>query len=301
MFGWLCLALHLWYVAQGRPFEFDPDIARRFASLASIPYCDQLESVLDWTCSSCKDSKTRLVPGKIKILDGDRGNTSRILLGKLRDQQGCLMSFRGSDNTENWIRDFEPWDVRAKSFEDCDKCRVHDGYYLIWQNLRHVAVDALHEIGCTPNGADSLLYITGHSLGAALTHLAMFTLENAGYRVAKTYSFEAPRVGNSFFSEAFSARFVQRVPVFRITHYKDPAPHLPPKALGFVHIQQEVYFDERGNFTACPRVEDPACADQFWDLPSLILRHVADHCHSPLVPNGDICNPDCGNSEQVMV
>eukprot|EP00930_Biecheleria_cincta_P076491 TRINITY_DN63697_c0_g1_i1.p1 TRINITY_DN63697_c0_g1~~TRINITY_DN63697_c0_g1_i1.p1 ORF type:complete len:302 (+),score=23.35 TRINITY_DN63697_c0_g1_i1:79-984(+) len=301
MFGRLCLAWTLWYISHSRPFEYDPEDARRFASLASIPYCEQLESVLDWTCSSCKDSKTRLVPGTIKILNGDRGNTSRILVGKLRDQRGCLMSFRGSDNIENWIRNFETWDIRAVNFEDCDQCRVHDGFYHVWKNLRQMAVDALHDIGCTPHGADSLLYITGHSLGAALTHIAMFTLENAGYRVAKTYSYGAPRVGNSFFSEAFSARFLQRVPVFRITHHMDPVPHLPPEALGFVHVQEEVYYDEGGNFTVCPSVEDPACADQFWDLPSLILLHAADHCRSPLVPGGDICNPSCGNSNQVIV
>ena len=46
-------------------------------------------------------------------------------------------------------------------------------------------------IGVNP---DNLLYITGHRLGAALTHLAMFTLNDAGWNISKTYSFEAPRI-----------------------------------------------------------------------------------------------------------
>ena len=32
--------------------------------------------------------------------------------------------------------------------------------------------------------------------GAALSHLAMFTLSENGWNIKKTYTFEAPRVGN---------------------------------------------------------------------------------------------------------
>jgi len=100
-----------------------------------------------------------------------------------------------------------------------------------------------------------MLYVTGHSMGAALTHLAMFTLQNAGYRVAKTYSYEAPRIGNKAFADAFSSRFSREFPVFRVTHSMDPVPHLPPQFLGYEHVPTEVWYDAKGNYTVCNEVQ----------------------------------------------
>lgn len=154
-----------------------------------------------------------------------------------------------------------------------------------------LALDALREVGCALQGKDNVLYITGHSLGAALTHLAMFTLHNVGYRIATTYSFEAPRIGNKAFSDAFASRFSRKFPVFRITHSMDPVPHLPPKSLGYEHVPTEVWYDAAGNYTVCVGAEDNACADRYGDVANLILFHTGDHCASSLMPNGSLCDP----------
>merc|ERR1712031_136169 len=122
-------------------------------------------------CKTCEEARTPLVPGKIKIIDAGTKNATRILVAKLRDQEGCLMSFRGSDNVENWIRDFQVWKVATRDFEDCEGCKVHTGFFTIWSNIQGPVMSALREVGCGQNGTDNLLYITGHSLGAALTHL----------------------------------------------------------------------------------------------------------------------------------
>merc|ERR1712014_160208 len=143
------------------------------------------------------------------------------------------MGFRGSDNLENWIRDFQFWETNPITFKECVGCKVHSGFYDIWKNIRELAIDSLRNVGCAPGSKDNLIYVTGHSLGAALTHLAMFTLANAGFNVTKTYSFEAPRIGNRAFSNAFMERFTRKFPVFRLTHNQDPVPHLPPRFLSY--------------------------------------------------------------------
>jgi len=289
---------------QASPAGYDEEIAKSFASLSSVTYCENVKNVLDWTCGACKESKTPLVPGKIKIIEGGLGNATRIMVGKLAAQNGCLVAFRGSNNVINWVRDFQFWDIAPTTYESCDGCKVHSGFYEIWQNLRDEVVKSLNDVGCDPsaNNVDNLLYITGHSMGAALVHLSMFTLKNDGFNIAKSYSFEAPRVGNKAFSDAFSDQFVRQFPVFRITHSEDPVVHVPPEALEYTHVQQEVYYDSTGKYKVCPNVEDTACADQYWDVPSMILFHVGDHCHSPLVPNGDICNPGgCAWSSELVV
>lgn len=206
------------------------------------------------------------------------------------------MSFRGSDNVINWVRDFEFWNIHPEDFEGCSGCKVHSGFYHIWNNVKENVMNAISEVGCgqySISEPDNLLYITGHSLGAALTHLAMFTLKDHGWNIAKSYSFEAPRIGNKKFSDAFAARFTAKLPVFRMTHYKDPVVHLPPESFGYSHIAPEVYIDKKGNYTVCQGAEDNDCADQWGDIPGMVALHSGDHCSSPLVPTGDICNPKC--------
>jgi len=275
---------------------YDPKLSQHFASLASATYCADVSRVLDWSCGACSDSETKLVPGKIRVVDGGKDNATRIVVGKLQDQNGCLVAFRGSDNVANWVRNFQFWEIHPEKFEDCVGCKVHSGFYTIWKNVKSAVLSAINAVGCghyapLPTNPDNLLYITGHSLGAALTHLAMFTLTNEGWNIAKTYSFEAPRIGNKAFSDAFAARFTAKFPVFRVTHHEDPVVHLPPEDLGYYHVQPEVYYDKSGNYTLCEGPEDKKCADQFWDIPGMVLLHAGEHCGSPLVPNGDLCNP----------
>jgi len=51
----------------------------------------------------------------------------------------------------------------------------------------------------------------------------------------------------------------------RITHWKDPVPHLPPREFKFWHFHTEVFYDEKfTKFTICDSSgEDPFCADKF--------------------------------------
>jgi hypothetical protein len=301
----LCGSLVLGTAPYG--MVYDEEEARRFSSLSSVTYCDDMTHVADWTCGACKQSKTALVPSKIVIVDSGAYNASRILVGKLRDQNGCLVAFRGSNNIFNWVRNFQGWDVHPKSYTECDGCKVHAGFYEIWENVRPSVLTALSTAGCAPvhsttgySNPDNLLYVTGHSLGAALTHLAMFSFQKAGFNVAKTYSFEAPRMGNEAFSKEFSERFTRKFPVFRVTHSYDPVVHLPPIAL-YQHVQTEVWYNKTGGYKICPQVEDTSCADQYWNVPELIIEHIDDHCNSPLVPNGDICSPECGQTSGLTI
>jgi hypothetical protein len=249
-----------------------------------------------------------LVKGKIKVMDAGEYNATRVLVGKLRDQSGCLVAFRGSDNVMNWVRDFQFWDIRPTAFKDCIGCEVHSGFYEIWKNVEDLVVGALSDVGCSNDkkSKDNAIYVTGHSLGAALTHISMFALHDQGFHVTKTYSFEAPRIGNKAFSQAFSQRFVRKFPVYRITHYMDPVVHLPPEDFGYEHVETEVYYDSAGGYRVCAAAagtenETSSCANQFWNIPDMVTFHSGDHCTSSLVPNKDICNPVGCGSKQLIV
>jgi hypothetical protein len=213
-------------------------------------------------------------------------------VGYLEDQDGCLVAFRGSANKMNWIRDFEFWGEPA-AFDDCDNCSVHHGFYYTWKYVRDNVLDALEEVGCGPQSSrqQNLVYVTGHSFGAALVEIAMFSMDQRGFNVAKAYSFEAPRVGNEAFAHAFNERFGRKFPVYRITHAQDPAVHVPPVNFGYRHPQTEVFYDSSGKYKICENEEDPVCAGQYSNIPLMLAMHSDDHCGTSLVPNGNICDP----------
>lgn len=260
--------------------------ASKFAALAAMAYCDG-DQILDWDCGPCTDSGVNLVPGQLRVLDAGVNNATRVVVGKFAHEDGCLVAFRGSISATNWRQDFRFRLVDPGVFSHCDGCRVEKGFYSVWDSVRELTLEALSEVGCEAGAANQTLRVTGHSLGGALTHLAMFDLEDAGYKIARSFSFEAPRVGNNAFSKEFSAHFAGDL--FRITHFMDPVPHLPPRSLRFVHLGAEVYYDKSGNYTICPNEEDKRCADRFRDDNPLLLLHAADHCASPVVPGGYFC------------
>merc|ERR1711966_194014 len=52
---------------------------------------------------------------------------------------------------------------------------------------------------------------------------------------------------------------------WRVSHYKDIVPHLPPRALGYEHPLREIYFDnETGtHYKECGN-EDKSCSNKWW-------------------------------------
>jgi triacylglycerol lipase len=80
------------------------------------------------------------------------------------------------------------------------------------------------------------VWFTGHSLGAALTTLAM---GNASYANANLVTFGSPRVGNANFRDSFFCRLrqVEKVPFLkRYVHGDDIVPEVPLESMGYVHI-----------------------------------------------------------------
>ena len=64
---------------------------------------------------------------------------------------------------------------------------------------------------------------------------------------------------------------------FRVTHGRDPVPHLPLEAMGFKHTLREVFYDKSGTggYTLCSATnpEDPNCSDKY-DFDVNLLDHL---------------------------
>lgn len=106
----------------------------------------------------------------------------------------------------------------------------------------------------------------GHSLGGALaTHAAAdlsFLYKSGGPVGIKLTTFGSPRVGDQTFSTWLQA---QTQSSWRMTHYCDPVPHLPPTLheINWHHVATEIFEGHTAtSYKQCNGSgEDPSCAD----------------------------------------
>ena len=85
------------------------------------------------------------------------------------------------------------------------------------------------------------IYVTGHSLGAAMALYLVQELEFAGHSHVELYIYASPRLGN----EEYIAQI--KSPHWRFVNCNDLVTHVPPQALGFEHYGELCYINFYGN------------------------------------------------------
>lgn len=192
-------------------------------------------------------------------------------------ENGCVLAVRGSEDLANFIKDIE---VTYDSMSDVcgDDCKSEHGFHSVWHEIDTAVIEKLSEIGCVPGGDP--LFITGHSLGAAVATVATVELLVKGFDIRASYLFESPRVGNKEFAEFFDSHFNGK-DVWRITHSADPIPGTPD-GFDYHHTGQEVFFDKHDEHHVCASYKE---CEQYKPF---LRVDVEDHCRTPLVPT-DIC------------
>ncbi|MEE4192412.1 MAG: lipase family protein [Halieaceae bacterium] len=125
-------------------------------------------------------------------------------------QRRHIVSVRGTDNLENALQDAEY--LRAEDSEL--GIAVHRGFdadtRVIYADLKP-RLDPQYDI-----------YLTGHSLGAAVSTLLMMYLQKDGFRVVKSVNFGQPKITNKAGALVFQA-----LPLTRVIDGKDVVPLLP--------------------------------------------------------------------------
>ncbi len=164
----------------------------------------------------------------------DRNDTQGFLA---TDDQKAVLAFRGTEVARP--RDVLA-DVLFRKRPDAFGHRVHRGF--------KAALDQVWEPDIVPAlgdlAAGKRLWITGHSLGAALAVLAAARQLEAGGSVAGLYPLGQPRVGNGPFVRELNSRMENGV--FRIVNYIDIVPRVPPLSFGFRHLKDRVYIGRAG-------------------------------------------------------
>ena len=180
-----------------------------------------------------------------------------------------VLCFRGTEpsNVINFLTDAN---VNVKQFLTMG--RVHGAFH---RNVRAIWDDIADHIWRAINDTDDgnqlhALYITGHSLGAAMAVIAaaiIFGDERfASWRplVRGVYTYGQPMVGDPEFAESCDARFGKLV--FRHIYDHDLVPRMPPWTTGpFRHFGAEYVGDASGWYPRSKPVRQAATA--LWSVP----------------------------------
>lgn len=161
---------------------------------------------------------------------------TKAILFKDDSAEQIILAFRGSATPRNLDQDFQfgltPLNLTGTS---CPSCNVHSGFQYAYASVQDDISSAVKT--AMASNPDSTLVLTGHSLGGGLAALAASSLEGQG-EMPIVYSFGEPRNGDA----AWAKYMTEKVPnYFRVTHYNDGVPLIPPVLLGFQHHGTELW------------------------------------------------------------
>ncbi|TXK74089.1 lipase family protein [Paenibacillus sp. N3.4] len=151
-----------------------------------------------------------------------------------------VLVFRGTNTKSDWISDAI---ARQTPYPYTKEGGLaHQGFLDIYSSARKQILTALNKLS-----AQKALYITGHSLGGALTALcAVDVAANTKFKAPAIYTFASPRAGNPVFARLFNQKTGSH---FRIYNINDIVPELPPvlytsprtdKTYHYLHVKKAV-------------------------------------------------------------
>ena len=158
--------------------------------------------------------------------------------------EAILIVFRGTESLGDWLGNLDiRWTRRPYG-------EVHGGFYDAYRNVESALRQAIESGGV----GDRKIWITGHSLGGALTTLAAAELRD-DYRITGCHTFGQPRTGDRSLQQAIARWYPQTF--FRFVNDDDLVTRVPP---GFRHVGQLFHFDSRGRWSR-EAAEAPAASD----------------------------------------
>lgn len=186
------------------------------------------------------------------------------------DGRLVIVCYRGTEPGSfiNWLTDADVDPEKVKIHlpghgPDGAAFDVHAGFYRNVRATRYLVADALDAArrgkSVLADGGDvahpmEALYLTGHSLGAAMASLmAVMLVTEPAYRplaekLRAVYTYGQPMIGSPAFARACSAIELdgQSIMADRLVRYvydRDVVPHLPPRESGdFAHFGEERQF-----------------------------------------------------------
>ena len=177
-----------------------------------------------------------------EIVPFRRGETQGFVAA---NDKHVVLAFRGTDDPLDWIHNLQYTQVEGYGGW------VHKGFSKLVGSVRQRFVDTVRSLR-TDN---QTVWVTGHSLGAAMATLAAWDLADRGIRPYATFTYGSPRVLNPEAAQKYRLR------QYRFVNSEDVAPHFPMPGIWnrYTHI---------GNLTFLLKSGRIANSDRSWTIAS---------------------------------
>jgi predicted lipase len=218
-------------------------------NISQASYC--VGSTSDWNCETCLST--------IQVSDVIENGGVRVLNAIDHEREKIIISFRGSSNIHNWIDNIQISHINP--YDDYADVSVDKGFYKALNYVKEPVYNFINNMQSTYSNYNIL--ITGHSLGGALSTLASFEIiyiNGIKPENVELITFGSPRVGNNVFKKYMLPLGLS----WRTTHYYDIVPHVPEEFLDYIHISQEIWYNENSSsYKICDDeiVEDDSCSN----------------------------------------
>jgi len=303
----LLLALATFAVSRGAvnssslAVSYNEDLAIALSLYSSAAYCapDQVQAwTLSPTCTSALSAFKVTSTYAVNAVGPFSNNKGFAYIGVDTDRELVIASFKGSNDTADWIEDIEGLEF---NFRSCTLASgtasgtVHNGFCSYFVGLADLGLtaDFVALAGQYPTFTP---VVTGHSLGAAAAVLMAYDVYGLSNGAVKPtlYTYGQPRVGDYTFSQELAEHVTAS---YRVTHWRDVVPHLPfacpsystSRACPYQTETEVFYTEDSSSYTICDGSgEDPECSDQFG-----IKYSSSDHCSYFESATGGICGACC--------
>jgi triacylglycerol lipase len=222
----LTISLHLQLFYMSSVYSaYSEKTSNIMVHFAAAAYCDP-PALATWDCTQCEQVEPfhfdhYFYNGTTDIF-GYSGHSDK--------NKSIVFSFRGTRSVQNGILDFTfftndqlliPYD-----FDKSGKSKVHTGFWVAYKSIREQVEDAIESYMANPAFKQYTIYVTGHSLGGALSHHGAVHVKVKTGRSPVLYNYGSPRVGD----KNFVSFFHHTVPnSYRTINNSDPVPRLPPR------------------------------------------------------------------------
>jgi hypothetical protein len=214
-------------------------------------------------------------------------NSMRAIVGFNKEYDSTFVSYRGSENIENWINNIKiKFTYPYSSFPNAG---VELGFYKSYQAIYQDVINAITSTA-KKYGSNSLL-LTGHSLGGISTLLAVDIKKYyPEYVIKSLVTFGSPRIGNPNFVKMLREL---NITSSRVTHHYDMVPHVPEERLGYQHIPSELWYNEKNSeFKECNDMgpeskEDDKCSNSCAPIHCTSINDHMNYLNVSMGINGD--------------
>lgn len=147
------------------------------------------------------------------------------------ETESAILAIRGTKTTTEWLADIDAVPVPWITYPTAGL--VHMGFQLVYEHI----CKSIHQLLGNYTAQAQEIWITGHSLGAALAILAAYDVAKAfpAAKVPELYTFAGPRTGDPTFAGNFNRLIPQCA---RIVNFMDVVPQVPLPPL-YEHVGAE--------------------------------------------------------------